>query len=406
TIMGFIKGPVCRGQIALNVINDQFWVVFLDPDSVLVEKEEKVLEQESEDLDLPSQAESNAVPLNWLRYSRAHNRFLRHKIDFLNSVIPEQSGPALRSIWNGDGNNPNAALTIFRHFDNATVVQGFVGEPPKTAWVISYEVLERIHYLLVAGYDVYGNVGHQLMTRMYMDFLRMEGEFNFLAFLPQDARLYERMLWYRNVSDDVAQYVYGSHYQLDRESAIPFKTDQPKLEMFGFLRAYLGPALSQRWTLKPINELSASAQQALQSLQHLTGRELALLPQLALLSVDINGQRKIFTIVHNTGHANVSTLLFETDRRIPEEDTISLVPGILGAYPNAFFDVTAEQLPDFVAAIARLDSEADYRQLVDRYGVRRNSAQFWPYSDWLNGQLQQQSKVEAGMLDYNRIENR
>ena len=24
TIMGFIKGPVCRGQVALNVINDQF----------------------------------------------------------------------------------------------------------------------------------------------------------------------------------------------------------------------------------------------------------------------------------------------------------------------------------------------------------------------------------------------
>ncbi|MFA0698112.1 fatty acid cis/trans isomerase, partial [Vibrio sp. 10N.222.49.C9] len=26
TIMAFIKGPVCRGQLALNVINDHFWV--------------------------------------------------------------------------------------------------------------------------------------------------------------------------------------------------------------------------------------------------------------------------------------------------------------------------------------------------------------------------------------------
>ena len=32
TIMGFIKGPVCRGQIALDVIEDQFWVWFIDPD--------------------------------------------------------------------------------------------------------------------------------------------------------------------------------------------------------------------------------------------------------------------------------------------------------------------------------------------------------------------------------------
>ncbi len=31
-IMTFIHGPVCKGQIALNVIDDQFWIMFLDPD--------------------------------------------------------------------------------------------------------------------------------------------------------------------------------------------------------------------------------------------------------------------------------------------------------------------------------------------------------------------------------------
>ena len=31
-IMTFIHGPVCKGQIALNVIDDHFWVMFLDPD--------------------------------------------------------------------------------------------------------------------------------------------------------------------------------------------------------------------------------------------------------------------------------------------------------------------------------------------------------------------------------------
>ena len=30
-IMTFIKGPVCKGQVALNVIEDRFWVFFLDP---------------------------------------------------------------------------------------------------------------------------------------------------------------------------------------------------------------------------------------------------------------------------------------------------------------------------------------------------------------------------------------
>ena len=58
------------------------------------------------------------------------------------------------------GSNRNAALTVFRHFDSASVVQGPGRRGrPKTAWVIGYPLFERIYYLLVAGYDVYGNVG-------------------------------------------------------------------------------------------------------------------------------------------------------------------------------------------------------------------------------------------------------
>jgi hypothetical protein len=29
SILGFIKGPVCRGQVVLDVIDDRFWIVFL-----------------------------------------------------------------------------------------------------------------------------------------------------------------------------------------------------------------------------------------------------------------------------------------------------------------------------------------------------------------------------------------
>ena len=36
SIMNFIKSSVCRGQVAVSVINDHFWVVFLDPDAPAV----------------------------------------------------------------------------------------------------------------------------------------------------------------------------------------------------------------------------------------------------------------------------------------------------------------------------------------------------------------------------------
>ena len=102
--------------------------------------------------------------------ARQECRFLQSKSQALQQIF--SSGKAkldLSLIWDGEGRNPNAALTIFRHFDSASVVQGFVGAPPKTAWVIDYPLFERIFYLLVAGYDVYGNVGHQLNSRLYMD---------------------------------------------------------------------------------------------------------------------------------------------------------------------------------------------------------------------------------------------
>jgi hypothetical protein len=89
---------------------------------------------------------------------------------------PKLRGPALDWIWNGGGTNPNALLTVYRHFDNAAVTRGFVGVWPKTAWVMDYPIFERIYYDLVAGFNVFGNVTHQVSTRLYMDHLRMQSE--------------------------------------------------------------------------------------------------------------------------------------------------------------------------------------------------------------------------------------
>ncbi len=404
-IMGFIKGPVCRGQVSLNVIHDNFWVVFVNPDAPEMQHEAEFIEREADNLRLPAEAESDAMPTSWRRYAKAETRFHEAKVAQLNQVLAKSGGTQLNNIWNGDGTNQNAALTVFRHFDSATVVQGFVGPPPETSWVLGYTLLERIHYLLVAGFDVYGNAGHQLLTRLYMDFMRMEGEFNFLAFLPEADRMRERDLWYRNVDSSVADFVAGPEFKFNRDTAIVYHTDNPKQEFYDDLQKYLGAALSQRWQLPKTMGLTVAELSALHDLKNLHGAKLEWLPHLSIVSVDVRGKTQIFTLLQNAGHANVSSLFFEGRQRLPDEDTVSLVPGILGAYPNVFFDLSAAQLPEFAAAVAALDSEQDFRALVDRFGVRRNSPQFWAHSDWLHEQLRQQAPIEYGVLDYNRLEN-
>lgn len=42
--------------------------------------------------------------------------------------------------------------------------------------------------MLVAGFDIYDTVGHQIASRTYMDILRQDAEDNFLRFMPAAQR--------------------------------------------------------------------------------------------------------------------------------------------------------------------------------------------------------------------------
>ena len=74
-IEGFIKGPVCRGQIALNVIEDQFWVVFFDPDAEIMPLHDEFLDKVADYMASPSELEDNFK----LLASRKHYRSLFRK---------------------------------------------------------------------------------------------------------------------------------------------------------------------------------------------------------------------------------------------------------------------------------------------------------------------------------------
>jgi hypothetical protein len=406
TIMGFIKGPVCRGQVALNVINDLFWVVFVDPELEGSELSAEELASALEQIHLPAE-EADSLPLvQWKKYADSENAYLKAKYDVMNREFGGKRLPNLAMLWDGDGRNDNAALTIFRHFDSATVVRGLVGETPQTAWIVGYSLLERIHYLLVAGYDVYGTAGHQVTTRMYMDFLRMEGEANFLTLLPMDARDGVRDHWYRRVGNDVKEYLDGSKTFFAHDTGVKYRTAEPLPELYGLLRKQFSRVLSHRYDLTT-RGLAPSVRDSLRRLDALSGAGTAVLPEVSFLTVTgLDGGERHFTLLHNSAHSNISTLFEEAKNRLPDEDTTTLTDGFLGAYPNVFHEVRAKDLPSFVDAVAGLKNEADYAALMSRYGVRRTDARFWAHSDSLHAAYRSSAPIEAGIFDYSRYENR
>ncbi len=402
TIMAYIKGPVCRGQVALNVIDDHFWVAFAEPNAFDPEQSARFLAEHAHEMRLPQPKGSLVVTLlQWRSYAKSQRRYLEAQAEAIARVIEQDSLRLdLDLIWDGGPErNDNAALTVFRHFDSATVAKGFLGQLPKTMWIIDYSLLERIHYLLVAGFDVYGAVGHQLESRMYMDFLRMEGEQGFLLLLPETARAGVRNYWYRGARDHVTDYLMSpANARYERPSAIEYRTDDPRTELMQRLKAHIPTAANARYAVQ---------RQELAGLMAGADASFSYLPEVSFLQVlGRRGEREYYSLVHNQAFSNNAQLFQEEDRRLPEEDTLTVARGFVGAYPNQFFQVAEQELGRFADALRALESDEDYTALVARYGVRRTAPWFWKLSDDINASYRASFPAEAGLFDLNRYQNR
>jgi len=404
SIMNFIKGPVCRGQIALNVIEDNFWVFFLSPDNFDHYPSESFINANTELLQLPAATSDKTMSLlYWREYAKRQQKYIKNKLAYVKELNLQPDELNLELIWSGEG-NPNASLTVFRHFDSASVLQGFVGPTPKTAWLISYPLLERIHYLLVAGFDVYGNVGHQLKTRLYMDFLRMEAESNFISFLPKTKRKTIHEHWYRDTGDDIKDYIFSDDFDQLPETGISYHTDQSKEELFHQVAKHTNNAKVSHYNLPEIAKNKAD--KVIENIATLQGTKVSLLPQVSYVMVTDGASKQVYSLITNSAHSNVAHLFSEDDRRLPAEDNIAVLRGVVGTYPNAFFKVEQAQLAEFVDSLISIQTEQDYSALKDNFAIRRTNPDFWAFADELHVWYKKNQPNDAGLLDFNRLENR
>jgi hypothetical protein len=418
-VMGFIKGPVCRGQIALNVINDHFFIAFFDPKKDTISNDTTFLSNVSDFLDLPAERESNIRIMSiWWDYYRKQKKYMDARGQYLAKLNPDKRRNDITYIWNGDGYNDNALLTVFRHFDSASVVKGFVGEIPKTGWVVDFPLFERIHYLLVAGFNVFGNVGHQLETRLYMDFLRMEGEDNFLGFLPKDKRKEIRAEWYKGAIAEFKNHLENPFQGLIWDTQIVYTTDDPKKEFFEKIQKHTGLAVNANDYLnrcpekkcvdKNSSPLEQRADLALRKLTRIRGHEIQVVPDVTFIHV-VTGDKDndlSYTVIRNKALSNNSFMFGEERRRIVDDDTLTLAKGYVGSYPNAFCRVHIEQIENFVESFLKIRDQLSYYNFARQHGIRRTSQNFWAESDWHYQKFLKDNPVEAGLFDmyrFNRI---
>ncbi|MEA3273715.1 MAG: fatty acid cis/trans isomerase [Pseudomonadota bacterium] len=421
-IEGFTKGPVCRGQVALNVIEDRFWVMFLDPDKYTTSLDSEFLDGMSDYLRMPMRRQKPiGLRAIWTEHWRRQRGYMEARQEKFEKVGVHDLDTAMDYIWDGEGTNPNAALTVFRHFDSASVAFGLLGDDPETAWVMDYPLLERVHYLLVAGFDVFGNVGHQLNTRVFMDFLRMEGENHFLAFLPTSHRKAIRDSWYTGIRSDLLQYFKQPGAWLEVESVRGYRSDDPQHELYGWLKEHLASARGRgrghnRCGSGPCSgeRLSAGtkrANEAMARIAKMSGSHLRAFPDVSFVRIrGGEGEPDLaYSLIRNKAYKNVTSLLDDASQRDAGDlhgDTLTVLDWLEGAYPNFFFVVDLADIDTFADRYASIRNRDDYERFVGLYGVRRTNQRFWDTADWFNDRYAREKPRLSGLFDLNRYRNR
>ncbi|CAM3873799.1 fatty acid cis/trans isomerase [Arcobacter cloacae] len=413
-IMTFIRGPVCKGQIALNVIQDHFWVMFMDPKYDLSLQDKYFLHDNIPNLSIPN--EYGEDPSLYKTFKALDNYELAKKYHKNRALIYNQyypNGLNIDAIWKGNKKEQNdSILTIYRHFDSASVHKGALGDIPKTLWVIDFPLLERIYYSLVAGFDIFGNTAHQLLVRTHMDRLRIEGESNFLEFLPKDSRIEYFNSWYIGW---LAQYL--TVYTPSNNSVdIKYETKDFKKEFVNKVLDYTNTKkdpinfIENDYKKSEIKKIYNTKQEIEESFKTLTLPNSSELikhfndeeSNVAFIKIELNtGENLVYSMVVNRWHNNVALLFDEKSRLDPTKDRINFVEGFIGSYPNLFMVVKQNDLNEFFNLLQNYNSSTDNKKIL-KYAINRANPQFWEVFDWFDKEFKKYDFLEYGLFDLNR----
>jgi hypothetical protein len=323
-------------------------------------------------------------------------------------------GLDINSLWKGNKKQENdSMLTIYRHFDSASVHKGALGNIPKTLWVIDYPLLERIYYSLVAGFDIFGNTPHQLLVRKHMDRLRIEGESNFLEYLPKHSREGHFNSWYQGwLASQLSTYVPS-----EVDSSIIYQTKNYKEEFvqkaFSYLNIKKDPinfiekdykkiTIKDRYkNKKEIEKIfkTLSLPNSLKLIKRFNDSQ----SNLAYLRIKMNnGKDLVYTLLVNRWHKNVALLFNEESRLSPKNDTMNFIEGFVGSYPNMFMEVKQDDLSDFLKLLKDFEYEDKDIKKILKYTINRANPKFWQSYDWFDKEFKKQDKLNYGIFDLNR----
>jgi len=406
----FARGPVCSGgSMPTWVIQDHSWLFFEHPDYDVSVTNPNYFDKVKKVIVIPTAHKQKRL---WPFFISRTKAYERKHAKFLAKTYPK--GRSLKHVWDGDTDNPNAMLTIYRHKGySVNVLQGQVGELPKTYGLVNYSILERVFYDLVAGFNVGDNLNIKLNLRLMITQLRREMEDNYLSLLPKEMRKPERKKWYK----DYKSYSKPYHFnKLDSQVLIKDPTVASKELALQIINNQLnlktaGPAdringhkrlnTSLKTTSK-VNDLS-SLNKNLSFIGGLKTGFARFFPEISYFRFkDPNGKYYYYSAIKNRAFTSIHYLTGEDRLFDPENSSLNIVKDFYISFPLQFFDVNFKDAQDFIKEIHQIKTITAYQELENRYGIKKGDSNFWDYYDHLNEHIKRVDPVNAGIIDLNR----
>ena len=244
-----------------------------------------------------------------------------------------------------------------------------------------------------------------------MDNLRVEGESNFLNYLPKISRKEIFDSWYEGW---LAQ-KFQDFPQTNINTKIIYKSKEYKKEFVNQVLDYTKTKRDKINFIKQNDSLEfpkeyknkKDIEQAFKVLSLANASKFLLKvnnrnTNLSYLRIRLKNKDLIYSLVVNKWHKNVRFMFAEESRMTPEKNRLNFIEGFIGSYPNFFFDIRIEDFADFVTVIKDYKENEIFNKKVLKYGINRSDKRFWNTYDWFTNEFKKRNPSEAGIFDLSR----
>ena len=398
----FARGSVCANQGASWATDEHFWIWFLKPESdpsVMVPNLglQDLRPLYARDLSL-SEKFKVGLKSGEATYRSAFENHLR-------KIRPE--GLGIDDIWNGDGRNDNAFLTAYRHQHSMEISKGLHGGQPKSVWLLSYANFERILYNSSIYFKYWGGIKHKIDVFHWQTYARTEGEDLYISlFADQDYRSALR----KKLTTSVGRILHkmGKDYSTGRPSKLPpeYREEDLSREIRRLNQAIVKTSFDRLNHIqtpfdKPeipgkISDI-ATWEKAVRTITSRPASFAKFLPN--IFHIRLKDHKELYTFINQRGFENNKLIVFENLARRPDEDYIVAFPGFIGVFPYLFADVSWADASQFLSQMSQIRQSEDWIKFKNRFTIRRNSAQMWPFVDWLHDYAANTLRQEAAIMD-------